>query len=381
MAGAAAPRLPDVSDAIVARPPGATSKAPFWPSLDGYRGFFVLFVFAAHVHRPWLLGATITVDGFFVLSGFLITYLIVREHRGSGRVDLRLFYIRRALRLLPVAFASVAFGIAMVYLAIPDRRDDVWPAARSVLLYYANFRAAEQPERMAVFLPTWSLSTEEQFYVVWPLLLVAMLALGLSARMILAFTATTLVAATCWLQLAYERGAPLAHLIYRPDLRISGILVGCVTGLLYSFELLPSSGVLRRWLPPLTYGALAFNALYILEPELVPTRFVATLAVVAACVGWAFLFVQQVTAPLAPVSFVLDRVVFRWLGRMSYTLYLVHVPVIRAVRSTWDLSPVALLVASFVPTLLVTMALHYGVERPFLRLKDRLEPPSRRSVA
>ncbi len=370
-----------MSDALSTRPPGATSKAPFWPSLDGYRGFFVLFVFAAHVYRPWLPGATITVDGFFVLSGFLITYLIVREHQRSGRVDVRRFYVRRALRLLPIALASIAFGIAMVYLAIPERRPDVWPAARSVLFYYANFRASVHPERMAVFLPTWSLSTEEQFYVIWPLLLIAMLALGLRARAIVGFSVTVLALATCWLQLAYERGVPQSDLYYRPDLRVSGILIGCVTGLLYSFEWLPSAATLRRWLPGLTYAGLAYNAVYIARPDLIPTRFVATLGVVAACVAWAFLFVQQVTAPLAAVSFVLDRVVFRWLGRMSYTIYLVHVPVIRAIRSTWHPPAVTLLVVAFVATMAVSTALHYGVERPFLRMKDRFEPPSRRSAA
>jgi len=360
-----------------ATPPGIRPHGPYWASLDGVRGIAMLIVFAYHVYPPWVPGASIAVDSFFVLSAFLITFLLVREHTSTGRIRLGRFYARRLLRLLPVLVVVAPLAGLVAWKQLPALRPDIWPSLRSTLLYYANFRAAAHPQHMAIYLPTWSLSTEEQFYAVWPPLLVLLMALGLRARGLVVVTGSLLVASVVWLQVAADHGTAPSALYYRPDLRVTGILVGTVVGLLYSYGLLPD----RRWLRPVSSVAAAAGVAYIvaflLHPLFVPARFLATLAIATACVGWAAVILTQVTAPLRPLSLLLANRPMRWVGRASYTIYLVHVPVVRVTRSLMGSpGPVPLLCVAGAATLAVTAVVHYLIERPALRLKDRRAEPA-----
>jgi peptidoglycan/LPS O-acetylase OafA/YrhL len=360
--------------------PGIRPQGPYWPSLDGIRGFFMVFVFLYHVWPPLLPGASVCVDSFFVLSAFLITVLLVRERERTGRVRIGRFYVRRALRLLPVLFVVVPVAATVAWFELPELRTDVWPAARSTLLYYANFRAAAHPTHMAVFLPTWSLSTEEQFYVVWPSLLVLMLALRWRPRTIVAVSATLLTASVVWLQVARDRGAAISALYYRPDLRVTGILVGTTLGLLYAYDLLPAMRRLRAPLLCATVVGLGYVFAFIFHPQFVPARYQATLAIAVACLAWGAVILQQVLAPIAVLEWVWANPVTVWLGKTSYTLYLVHVPVIRTTRQLLGHPrPVVTGIVAGAVTLIVTTAIHYAIERPALRLKDRrMEPPAGR---
>jgi peptidoglycan/LPS O-acetylase OafA/YrhL len=369
----------DATARVDATPPGIRPQGPFWPSLDGIRGVFVLVVFAYHLSPALVPGASIAVDSFFVLSAFLITVLLVREHQRSGRISLRRFYFRRVLRLLPVMFLVVGVAAPLAYAFLPERRPDVGPSAQSVLLYYANFRAAAHPTHMAVFLPTWSLATEEDFYVAWPSLLVLLLLLlRRRPRFIVALVGLMLLAQVVWLQTAYETHRPLSALYFRPDLRITGILLGTGVGLLYAFRLLPSGDWPRRWLPWLTVAGAVYVVAFVRHPQFVPARFQATLAIVVACVAFAALVLQQVLAPLTTLSLLLANRVIRWIGRASYTIYLVHVPVLRLVTAHLAHSLAGRALVGGALTAAVTVAVHYGVERPFLRLKDRRFEPRRR---
>ena len=359
-------------------PPGIRPNGPYWASLDGLRGIAMVLVFLYHVHPPWVPGASICVDSFFVLSAFLITFLLVREHNRTGRIRLGRFYARRALRLLPVLLVVAPLGALVAWTQLPALRPDIWPSLRSTLLYYANFRAAAHPQHMAIYLPTWSLSTEEQFYAVWPPVLVLLLAIGMRARALIAVTATLLVASIVWLQVSANRGTAASALYYRPDLRLTGILVGTVVGLAYSYDRLPRLSRLRPILLVLTLTGGAYIVAFLLHPQFVPRRYLATLAIAAACLAWAALILRQVIAPLAPLSLLLDNAPARWLGRTSYTIYLVHVPVVRTTRALMGHPrPVTVAIVAGAATLLVTATVHYAVERPALRWKDRrAEPPS-----
>ncbi|HEX4490820.1 MAG TPA: acyltransferase [Acidimicrobiia bacterium] len=165
---------------------------PRVPALDGLRGVAVLAVLLFHDNR--LTGGYLGVDLFFVLSGFLITTLLLVEHRDRGRVGLARFYERRARRLLP------ALGVALVLVAIYA---SVWAQASELprlrwdgiatLFYFANWRdiAAKQSYWDIFTAPsalqhTWSLSIEEQFYALWPLIVIGVLAIRRSARAVLA---------------------------------------------------------------------------------------------------------------------------------------------------------------------------------------------------
>ncbi len=168
------------------------------PALDGLRAVAVAGVIAYHLGAPWASGGYLGVDLFFVLSGFLITSLLIEEWAANGRVRLAAFWARRARRLLPALFLLlVALGVFVVALGrlgsaasiahidLSGLRGD----ALATLLYVANWHAifAHQSYFAQYAAPspleqTWSLAIEEQFYLVWPLLLVALLAAWRRAR-------------------------------------------------------------------------------------------------------------------------------------------------------------------------------------------------------
>src|SRR5271163_4765995 len=153
------------------------------PGLDGVRAFAVLAVIAFHNGFSWIPGGYYGVDAFFVLSGFLITSLLVAEWRGSGTVALGRFWARRARRLLPALFVLIAaLGVvAAVWPSVVDP-SGLFSGALAATFYSANwyflashssyFAAVSQPSPL---LHTWSLAIEEQFYVVWPLVVLLIL--------------------------------------------------------------------------------------------------------------------------------------------------------------------------------------------------------------
>ena len=155
-----------------------TREDAFRPDIEGLRGVAVLLVVLFHAGLP-VNGGFVGVDVFFVISGYLITGLLLREHRRSGRVSLARFYARRIRRLLPAAAVVILVTLPIAFLVIgPLDRPGVMADGASAALSVANVRFAlaegdyftsiTQP---SPFLHFWSLSVEEQFYLVWPALL------------------------------------------------------------------------------------------------------------------------------------------------------------------------------------------------------------------
>src|SRR6516225_5035441 len=151
--------------------------------LDGLRGLAILMVLAFHL--GYLPGGSLGVDVFFVLSGFLITTLLVEEWNRRGSISLKTFYLRRALRLLP-AFLTLLLLCTLAGLFLSSAQER--PARRQEVIvagcYIANLPNLHHTP-MPILGHTWSLSVEEQFYLLWPLLLVLMLGLKLPRRRIL----------------------------------------------------------------------------------------------------------------------------------------------------------------------------------------------------
>src|SRR5258707_1978144 len=148
--------------------------------LDGIRALAVLAVLAAHAGIPFLPGGFVGVDVFFVLSGFLITSLLYAELAATGRIDLGGFWTRRARRLLPAALVMIVAVLAARPLFAPDSVVALRGDAIAAALWSGNWRWAlqgtdyfSQGLTPSPLQHTWSLAVEEQFYVVWPLLLLA----------------------------------------------------------------------------------------------------------------------------------------------------------------------------------------------------------------
>jgi peptidoglycan/LPS O-acetylase OafA/YrhL len=329
----------------VAAPPAAPPKARLG-QLDGIRGIAVGTVFAYHVGLGWAKGGLLGVDIFFVLSGFLITGLLLRENAKAGTIAFGRFWGRRAIRLLP-AMLVMLFVVMLVWrLTAPAA---VLPAVRadviSALLYVANWHFAfagsdyfSHGLSPSPMLHMWSLAVEEQFYLLWPLIFWAATRKRTAAgatRAIRAVSAFGLVASTGLMALLSFHGVSASRLYYGTDTRASALLAGALLATFLPLNAPVPRGpraerIARR--RSTTLGALGTVALIALlyltyaahgqSDWLYRGGFLLVAVLAAAIIAGA------VGAPAGPLAVGLRFPPLRALGRISYGVYLWHWPVI-----------------------------------------------------
>ena len=347
------------------------------PELDGIRAIAVLAVIAFHAAiggGPPLWGGFVGVDVFFVLSGFLITTLLLDELSLNGRIGFRAFYARRALRLLP-ALALLLIVQALVEASV-DRAlaRPYWQMALLASTYAGNW--FEPLRNLGPLSHTWSLAIEEQYYLIWPAVLVFATRIVKSQRALAAAIAACAVGSAVLRAVAFTSGYREAADFWTVT-RADGILLGSALALAMPY--LPDR--VRRFAARPIVGLLALApilaAFFVLDPA---GRFTFT--------GGIFIVVVAATALILHLSCNEDSVTRRCLsagplpgiGRISYGLYLFHPAMAVLVfdgagRGGLDLA--ALMVAlSFA----VALASFLLVERPALRMKSRFAAVRRRSV-
>jgi peptidoglycan/LPS O-acetylase OafA/YrhL len=180
----------------------SSARLPHVPALDGLRAFAVAGVLLYHGGAAWMPGGFLGVDVFFVLSGYLITSLLLAEWTSSGRIDLKRFWLRRARRLLPAAVLVIGVSLAVAAVFLPGDAARMRGDALASLLYVNNWHAilADQSyfaafERPSLLQHLWSLAVEEQFYLLWPIALGGGLVLLGRARLVGAIAALALASA------------------------------------------------------------------------------------------------------------------------------------------------------------------------------------------
>jgi peptidoglycan/LPS O-acetylase OafA/YrhL len=362
------------------------------PDLQGLRAAAILLVLLAHAEVPFFAGGFIGVDVFFVLSGYLITGLLARELERSGGISLAGFYARRLKRLLPALAVMLAasYGIASLLLSnaelVAQTASGPFAATWTSNVYFA-FRAVGYFEELAsrdLFLHTWSLGVEEQFYLVWPLLLLLLFRLGrfrenaeaggsgaLRQGLTVAF-ALSLAASVYW-----TFSAPPAAFYLMPS-RIWQFALGALVHYTSESGRAGEIGLTSRrdrvltWTTLLTGLALIFGSAFALHPGLpypgywavVPSLGAAL--VIAAGRGLS----DGRGGPLAHPALV-------WLGDRSYSLYLWHWPVL-AVGFSLGLPTQASLSLGLVLVSLLAAILSYRiVEHPFWKGRYSHAPPAR----
>jgi peptidoglycan/LPS O-acetylase OafA/YrhL len=361
---------------------------PSWgycPALDGLRALAVLAVVGVHCFPPYLPAGFLGVDVFFVLSGFLITTILYQEWQNSGTIDLKHFYARRVLRLFPaLAVLVIVCCVASRLCCSKEIVGETHKAACGALFYYSNWRSirvmlkGNPLTRWNVLLPTWSLSVEEHFYLLWPLLLRGLLWLKLRRRWLVALLVLSIVGVNVLRIRLYPRWGGLLY--YRSDARADGLLVGCLAALLYCWDMLPRGRWGRLLLQVAAVAALlvlGWECRLRLTPHNQPFLHFGGFTLIA--LESAVLLLGLVGCPPRVLSWLLECPVLVWIGRLSYSIYLWHFPVFICLFGS------ALLVWTGLPwqgmsavCVAVTVALaalsFYCVERPILRLKDRLQP-------
>lgn len=308
------------------------------PALDGLRGVSVLLVIAVHVGL--LKNGYVGVDVFFALSGFLITAILYEEWERGGGISLRRFYTRRARRLLPALMVLVAAFAALSVLV--DTFNATWPTRTLVgttLLFINNWVATLVPahgQALGPLSPTWSLAQEGQFYLLWPLVLWVLLRLRRRPSFVLAVL-------TLWI-LALLASVPLMRHVYpaygaytSPLDRSAELLLGCAAAIVWRERRLPRP---LRW--PVT-GWMAAGGLAFVLVEARPAQRLWYL--LAALLG-TILILGLLSGPESgPASAGLARAgrlrtgttraleavlgwgPLRFMGRISYGIYLYHLPI------------------------------------------------------
>jgi len=349
------------------------SRLPYLPGIDALRAFAVLAVFLYHAGAGWMPGGFLGVDVFFVISGYLITSLLLSERRRTGTVRLGQFWLRRARRLLPAVGVLIAVTMIVAAIDEPGRMTELRGDAISSLAYVANWHFVfehqsyfDQFQRPSLFRHLWSLSVEEQFYLFWPIVFAAGMAFFGRRRLLVGVLAGALAS----LALAWILFDPhdTARVYYGTDTHASGLLIGVALALVWS------PGSLRRakpgrWCGPaldvvgvlgLAYVVLAFLHVHDYDLALFHGGYLwlalATAAVIAV-----------VAHPAARLGDLLAQPPMVWLGLRSYSFYLWHWPVLALTRPGLDVSlPRGVLIPLQLLATLVLADLSYRfVELPF----------------
>jgi peptidoglycan/LPS O-acetylase OafA/YrhL len=346
---------------------------PSIPALDGIRAiavFLVIFYHLSNERKLPVVPGPLGVLGFFVLSGFLITWLLLKEQEKSGSISLKGFYRRRALRIFPAfyVFWLLAVGSRLV---VHGEGQMPWSQAFGAFFYVSNYFHAIFHPSPDFILHTWSLSAEEQFYLLWP---ITFLLFSTNRRRLMVLLA--MVIAAIWVHRVrlWMVSHAAYYITYAFDTRADALLVGCLLALLLKEG--HAQGLIEKtcrplWAPLVTASLIGFSVLagglsegykltgaLAIEPLLV-ALLICQLVLHSASWPWRWLNSKPA----------------EYLGRISYPLYLyhmlaTHVATRIAVRIPGLSTPLFVVLAVFVAIVMASCSYHF-VEKPFLALKTK----------
>jgi len=314
----------------------------YMPGLDGLRAIAVLAVIAFHLGFDWAPGGMLGVGVFFTLSGYLITDILLAQLNARGRINLGAFWLARARRLLPALFVMLAIVVAWVTIFGPAQPDQFrhgvisavlyvnnWQQIFADVSYFARFEAEGPLDHL------WSLSVEEQFYILWPFLLLGGVKLvrehplpsGVRPRLAL-LTIAGAVASSILMAVLYEPSFDPSRLYFGTDTRAGGLLFGAALAMVW-----PSRKLNRRIAPQArnTLDALGVFGLFVIalmiwrNGELSPFLYRGGFVLLSLA---TVLVLMPLTHPACRLGKVLGAQPLRWVGVRSYAIYLWQTPVI-----------------------------------------------------
>lgn len=318
------------------------------PALDGLRGVAVLAVVLYHMGFGWMSGGYLGVSTFFTLSGFLITSILFNESQREQRISLARFWSRRFRRLMPAALVTIALVLVVFgrTVATADQRLALRGDGLAALFYVANWRFilagakyGDLTSAPSPLLHFWSLSIEEQFYVVFPLLLIVLLRLTRARRVVLGVLLAGLAVLSAALPWLLGLGTNRAYL--GSDVRAGEILLGALLALLLSVERIRRAiavryrprgvllsvaalcGVLQLW----WFITVEQSSRWLYRGGL-PLFALMTCVLIAAS-----------AIPVGPFRLAFAVGPLRWFGTRSYGIYLLHWPLIIGARQAWPEAP------------------------------------------
>jgi len=359
------------------RPPlGVGTQLTYMPALDGIRAVSILGIMFNHGGFAWAAGGIISVNVFFVLSGFLITLLLMKEWTRSGTIRLRAFWARRARRLLPALFVLLgAIGLYALLFAPSGTQSSLLGDGLSTLFYFSNWHQIitgqsyfVQVSELSPLLHTWTLAIEEQFYIVWPLVVLGVLKLSRSPRVLLVVTVLGVLASATEMALLFHPGMDPSRLYYGTDTRAQDILVGAACGILLTGRGAATGGRAR-----VGFSSMAVIAAAVFAWEWSKINGSTSLpyrgGFLLADLMIALVIVGVTLAPNGIPSRILSVRPLTFIGRISYGLYLWHWPVFLVLNhARTGLEDYRLFALRFVATFVIAVLSWYLVETPIRQM-------------
>ncbi len=344
------------------------------PALDGLRAVAVVAVLSHHALLPFAGGGFLGVALFFTLSGFLITYLLCTEVLRTGTIRLRTFYLRRILRLMPALalLAAALMVFAGTWLGAASRARIAQQVA-AAMFYVTNWLIAfEWWPKLALLAHTWSLSIEEQFYSLWPALLLLTFRGGRTPRLFFSVIALSFVGSAVARGIVWLGSDSYVRAYYGSATNADMLLTGCGVGALVALGKLPTS---PHALATLRYASWVAAVFLLLMCGLakVDAGYMYLGGFTLVAVASAVLILSVVALPDAGIARFLACPPLVAIGRISYGLYLWHFPVYMIAHSqptTWSHAVVQ--AAAIAATFAFAGASYLLVETRFLRLKNKL---------
>ena len=346
----------------------ARAQYGYIPGLDGLRAIAVLIVLVAHFGLSHIVPGGFGVTVFFFISGFLITRLLIAEGEKKGRIGLRDFYIRRFIRLIP-ALIAMTFVTTAIHIALSIGAPTVTEFTAANLYFTNYYQIAQQSAGLAPHMswtPLWSLAVEEHFYLLFPALLVLLSRDW--TKVFFALLAVVLVV-PLWrlgITVMFPDTAEL-YTYMATDTRIDSIAWGCLFSI--GLHLLGRPEALRALVGvvPAALAALVLLASFVIRDPMFRQVIRFTLQGIAIGVLMLNLYFGRSFRWAFPI---LELAPLRWIGRVSYGLYLWHFPVLDLVRRMELSAPVTVILA-LVLSFAVTALSFYYWEQLFVRLRKR----------
>ncbi len=358
------------------------------PEIEGLRALAVILVIAFHAELPWFSGGYIGVDLFFVISGFLITNLLLREFGSTNHISLSNFYARRIRRLLPASLFAVVGTLLLSRIWLePLRLIDLSKDARATALFYTNFvfasrgsdylQSALPPSPLQHF---WSLAVEEQFYIFFPIIVFVTLKLKRDSRSLLIIGITSLSIMSLGLSIKFSE-TDASSSFYLLPFRAWELGAGALLAIFTSRKrTVSTNGLLSRivagWLGWIALTCIILTS-YFFDDQTIFPGFAALLPVFSAIIIILGIILNGERLKFSPSRLLATRQLV-WIGSRSYSLYLWHWPILVTTRahSQSDLSS-AQLVACIFATIFIAEISYRFIERPIHRVPKFLEPTKR----
>src|SRR5580698_6906915 len=323
------------------------TRLAYLPALDGMRACAVLAVMMFHGGIPHMDGGFMGVDAFFVLSGFLITSLLIGEWRQALTVKLGAFWARRARRLLPALLLMLLFVAFFASVIVPK---GTYGALRldalATLLYVSNWHFIlvnsnyfNETSASSPLLHTWSLAVEEQFYVIWPLVVLGVLRFTKSLRALFALCCAAAIASALWMHHVYDGGLNTNRAYLGTDTRSQCLFIGCAlaVGLVLVTQRHEGGRLVKGelWRPESSAGVALCGALGVVGAAGAVALWILTTSTSTFPYQGGFFLIglsvasvilAAVAAPRSVVPRVLSLAPVRYVGRISYGLYIWHWP-------------------------------------------------------